>query len=154
MSKPNRYIWCVCLFHLSSLMLMNVQSIKRARSIYAVSCITSPGGKHRGLAGSVAVLIAESLLMWRSPYTRCQTKSTSFLNVFFAGGVTQFRCTDGDTCLLTTSAFEIQDGGGGLFVTEKARKKSYTPVLPLQYSVPHQPDRRRNDHFTLHPLCK
>ena len=46
-----------------SLMLMNVQSIKKARSFYALSCITSPGGKHRGLAGSVAVLIAESLLM-------------------------------------------------------------------------------------------
>ena len=35
---------------------------------YALSCITSPGGKHRGLAGSVAVLIAESLLMLTSPY--------------------------------------------------------------------------------------
>ena len=30
---------------------------------YALSCITSPGGKHRGLAGSVAELITESLLM-------------------------------------------------------------------------------------------
>jgi hypothetical protein len=30
---------------------------------YALSCITSPGGKHRGLAGSVAVLTSESLLM-------------------------------------------------------------------------------------------
>jgi hypothetical protein len=69
-------------------MLTNVQSIKRARSVYAVSCTTSPGGKHRGLAGSVAVLIAESLLMLGSPYTRRQAKSTSFLNVFFAGGVT------------------------------------------------------------------
>ncbi len=67
----------VC-FTLSSLMLTNVQSIKEARSFYAVSCITSPGGKHRGLAGSVAVLIAESLLMSRSPYTRRQTKSTTF----------------------------------------------------------------------------
>jgi hypothetical protein len=54
---------------LSSLMLMNVQSIKKARSFYALSCITSPGGKHRGLAGSVAVLIAESLLMLSSLYT-------------------------------------------------------------------------------------
>ena len=35
---------------------------------YALSCITSPGGKHRGLAGSVAVLIAESLLMLTSLY--------------------------------------------------------------------------------------
>ena len=35
---------------------------------YALSCITSPGGKHRGLAGSVAVLIAESLLMLSSLY--------------------------------------------------------------------------------------
>jgi hypothetical protein len=48
---------------MSSLMLMNVHSIKKARSFYALSCITSPGGKHRGLAGSVAVLISESLLM-------------------------------------------------------------------------------------------
>jgi hypothetical protein len=47
---------------------MNVQSIKRARSLYAVSCITSPGGKHRFLAGSVAVLITESLLMLNSLY--------------------------------------------------------------------------------------
>jgi hypothetical protein len=60
------YINSVCIsVSLSSLMLMNVQSIKRARSVYALSCITSPGGKHRGLAGSVAVLIAESLLMLR-----------------------------------------------------------------------------------------
>ncbi len=58
----------VC-FTLPSLMLMNVQSIKRARSFYAVSCITSPGGKHRGLAGSVAVLISETLLMLESLYT-------------------------------------------------------------------------------------
>jgi len=50
-------------------MLMNVQSIKKARSFYALSCITSPGGKHRGLAGSVAVLIAESLLMLKKIYT-------------------------------------------------------------------------------------
>ena len=38
------------------------------RRFYALSCITSPGGKHRGLAGSVAVLIAESLLMLTSLY--------------------------------------------------------------------------------------
>ena len=44
-------------------MFMNGQSIKKARSFYALSRITSPGGKHRGLAGSVAELIAESLLM-------------------------------------------------------------------------------------------
>ena len=50
-------------------MLMNVQSIKEARSFYALTCITSPGGKHRGLAGSVAVLIAESLLMLDEVYT-------------------------------------------------------------------------------------
>ena len=48
---------------------MNVQSIKEARSFYALTCITSPGGKHRGLAGSVAVLIAESLLMLDAVYT-------------------------------------------------------------------------------------
>ena len=54
---------------MSSLMLMNVLSIKKARSFYALSCITSPGGKHRGLAGSVAVLIAESLLMLQEVYT-------------------------------------------------------------------------------------
>ena len=51
------------LFHVPSLTLMNVQSIKKTGRIYALSCITSLGGKHRGLAGSVAVLIAESLLM-------------------------------------------------------------------------------------------
>jgi hypothetical protein len=51
-------------------MLMKVQSIKEARSFYALSCITSPGGKHRGLAGSVAVLIAESLLMLITPYIK------------------------------------------------------------------------------------
>ncbi len=50
-------------------MLMNVQTIKKARSVYALSCTTSPGGKHRGLAGSVAVLIAESLLMSAQLYT-------------------------------------------------------------------------------------
>ena len=50
-------------------MLMNVQSIKRARSFYALSCTASPGGKHRGLAGSVAVLITESLLMLDPVYT-------------------------------------------------------------------------------------
>jgi len=49
-------------------MSMNVLSIKKARRFYALSCITSPGGKHRGLAGSVAVLIAESLLMLITPY--------------------------------------------------------------------------------------
>jgi hypothetical protein len=62
----------VC-FTLPSLMLMNVQSIKRARSFYAVSCITSPGGKHRGLAGSVAALINESLLMLSKPYIQVVT---------------------------------------------------------------------------------
>jgi hypothetical protein len=56
-------------------MLMNVQSIKKARSFYALSCITSPGGKHRGLAGSVAVLIAESLLMLTSDYN-CNIKKS------------------------------------------------------------------------------
>jgi hypothetical protein len=64
------YINSVCIsVSLSSLTLLNMQSIKRARSVYALSCITSPGGKHRGLAGSVAVLIAESLLMLSSLYT-------------------------------------------------------------------------------------
>ena len=57
-------------------MLMNVQSIKKARSFYALSCTTSPGGKHRGLAGSVAELIAESLLMlvksYKAPVAHCQ----------------------------------------------------------------------------------
>ena len=47
---------------------MDVQSIKKARSFYTLSCVTSPGGKHRGLAGSVAVLIAESLLMLAQLY--------------------------------------------------------------------------------------
>jgi hypothetical protein len=42
---------------------MNDHSIMRARGFYALSRITSPGGKHRDLAGSVAELIAESLLM-------------------------------------------------------------------------------------------
>ena len=37
---------------------------------YALSCTPSPGGKHRGLAGSVAELIAESLLMLSLLYTR------------------------------------------------------------------------------------
>ena len=58
---------------------MNVLSIKKARRFYALSCITSPGGKHRGLAGSVAVLIAESLLMLITHYigrvTRIQNLS-------------------------------------------------------------------------------
>ena len=49
---------------------------------YALSCITSPGGKHRGLAGSVAVLIAESLLMLTSPYIRVVATSTSFAHIF------------------------------------------------------------------------
>ena len=49
-------------------MSMNVLSIKKARGFYALSCIASPGGKHRGLAGSVAVLIAESLLMFMPLY--------------------------------------------------------------------------------------
>ena len=49
---------------------MNAQSIKKARSFYALSCITSPGGKHRGLAGSVAVLVSESLLMLIPSYMR------------------------------------------------------------------------------------
>jgi len=46
---------------------------------YALSCITSPGGKHRGLAGSVAVLIAESLLMSMSLYTWGVTQLMSVL---------------------------------------------------------------------------
>jgi hypothetical protein len=36
---------------------------QEGQKFYALSCITSLGGKHRGLAGSVAVLIAETLLM-------------------------------------------------------------------------------------------
>ncbi len=64
---------------LSSLMLMNVQSIRRARRFYALSCITSPGGKHRGLAGSVAVLIAESLLMLSQLYTLSVTWTREFV---------------------------------------------------------------------------
>ena len=62
---------------------MNFQSIKKARSFYALSCITSPGGKHRGLAGSVAVLIAESLLMFFGIYTTPEPESnpdTKYLN--------------------------------------------------------------------------
>ena len=47
---------------------------------YALLCITSPGGKHRGLAGSVAVLIAESLLMLTSLYMRGVTQLRSVLN--------------------------------------------------------------------------
>jgi hypothetical protein len=57
---------------------------------YALSCITSPGGKHRGLAGSVAVLIAESLLMLTSPYIRVVATSISFAHIFvttFSQGV-------------------------------------------------------------------
>jgi hypothetical protein len=34
----------------------------------ALSSVTSPGGKHHGMAGSVAVLIAESLLILTSLY--------------------------------------------------------------------------------------
>ena len=82
-------------------MLMNVQSIKKARSFYALSCITSPGGKHRGLAGSVAVLITESLLMLTSDYNCNIEKSMSNFALISSGGVTEFRCTDRDTCLLT-----------------------------------------------------
>jgi len=52
---------------------MNVQSIRRARNFYALSCNTSPGGKHRGLAGSVAELIAESLLMLGKYYKESVT---------------------------------------------------------------------------------
>ena len=63
MTEANPKVWRLNMFQLSSLMLMNIQSIEKARRFYALSCITSPGGKHRGLAGSVAVLIAESLLM-------------------------------------------------------------------------------------------
>ena len=55
-----------------SIVLLDVDGeINPSRSrqrFYALSCITSPGGKHRGLAGSVAVLIAESLLMLTSLY--------------------------------------------------------------------------------------
>jgi hypothetical protein len=82
-------------------MLMNFRSIKKARSFYALSCITSPGGKHRGLAGSVAGLIAESLLMLSSHYNRSIEKSMSRFMLISSGGVTEFRCTDRDTCLLT-----------------------------------------------------
>jgi len=86
---------------LFSLTLLNMQSIKKARSIYALSCITSPGGKHRGLAGSVAVLIAESLLMLASDYNCNIEKSMSNFALISSGSVTEFRCTDRDTCLLT-----------------------------------------------------
>ena len=55
------------LVHISvSLALLDVDECsihQEGQKFYALSCITSPGGKHRGLAGSVAVLIAESLLM-------------------------------------------------------------------------------------------
>ena len=47
------------------------------RRFYALSYTTSPGGKHRGLAGSVAVLIAESLLMFNSLYIRRVTNTRS-----------------------------------------------------------------------------
>ena len=74
---------------------------QEGQSFYALSCITSPGGKHRGLAGSVAVLIAESLLMLRSHYNRSAKKSISYFALISSGGVTRFLCTDRDTCLLT-----------------------------------------------------
>jgi hypothetical protein len=41
---------------------------QEGQKFYALSCITSLDGKHRGLAGSVAVLIAETLLMLESLY--------------------------------------------------------------------------------------
>ena len=59
---------------------MNVQSVKRAKSVYALSCITSPGGKHRGLAGSVAELIAESLLMLAQLYILSVTWIREFVS--------------------------------------------------------------------------
>ena len=139
---------------MSSLMLMNVQSIKKARSFYALSCITSPGGKHRGLAGSVAVLIAESLLMLTSDYNRCFEKSMSDFTLISTRGVTDFCCTEGDTCLLTTWYKKVDDGSRGQIRYKKVHKTLYTPCLHLQYSVPHQTNRRRNDQFTLHPFCK
>ena len=80
MAKPDIEVWRVNLSHVVSLMLMNVQSIKKARRFYALSCITSPGGKHRGLAGSVAVLIAESLLMLTSLYMWGVAQLRSVLN--------------------------------------------------------------------------
>ena len=55
----------------SSFFLLDVDECsihQEGQKIYALSCITSPGGKHRGLAGSVAVLIAESLLMLKPEY--------------------------------------------------------------------------------------
>ena len=137
-----------------SLMLMRVQSIKKARSFYALSCITSPGGKHRGLAGSVAVLIAESLLMLCSDYNRSFKKSMSYFRLISSGGVTEFCCTEGDTCLLTTWYKKVDDGSKEQIRYKKAHKTLYTPCLHLQYSVPRQTNRRRNDHFTLHPFCK
>jgi hypothetical protein len=65
---------------LSSLTRPKMHSIKRARSVYALSCITSPGGKHRGLAGSVAVLIAESLLMLAQLYTLTVAQKRVFVS--------------------------------------------------------------------------
>jgi hypothetical protein len=64
---------------------MNFQSIKKARSFYALSCITSPGGKHRGLTGSVAVLIAESLLMLSPDYNCDIEKSMSCFALISSG---------------------------------------------------------------------
>jgi hypothetical protein len=109
-------------------MLMNVRSIKKARSFYALSCTTSPGGKHRGLAGSVAVLIAESLLMLRSRYNRSVEKSMSRFTLISSGGVTEFRCTERDTCLLTTRYKKVDDGIEGLIRYRKITKNAVHPL--------------------------
>jgi hypothetical protein len=45
-----------------------------------------------------------------------------------SGGVTEFCCTDSDTCLLTPLEFKVQDGGDGEVLLHKSTQNAVHPL--------------------------
>ena len=52
----------------------------------------------------------------------------SYFTLIPSGGVTEFRCTRGDTCLLTTSTVKVQDGSEGRIRYKKITQNAVHPL--------------------------
>ena len=53
----------------------------------------------------------------------------SYFTLIPSGGVTEFRCTRGDTYLLTTLKVKVQDGSEGRIRYEKITQKAVHPLF-------------------------
>jgi hypothetical protein len=68
-----------------------------------------------------------------------------------AEGVTEFRCTARDTCLLTTLEFKVQDDGEGEVLLQKKHKNGCTPLIYIcNTQCPTKPigDKMTTSRFT------